>query len=52
VTRPIEQLDVPLTALQQQITDLVARQNEQRANESAARLRTLLAPTTAPEEAS
>ena len=35
----IERADVPLSTLQQQITDLVARQNEQRAEESAARLR-------------
>lgn len=31
--------DVPLPKLQQQLADLVARQNEQRAEESAARLR-------------
>lgn len=36
---PITCADVPLPKLQQQIADLVARQNEQRAEESAARLR-------------
>jgi hypothetical protein len=53
VTRPIDDLNVPLPRLQQQIADLVARQNEQRATESAARLRALLAPNqTTPKEAS
>jgi hypothetical protein len=50
VTRPIDDLDVPLPALKERIADLVTRQDEQRANESAARLQALLAPTT-PEEA-
>ncbi|MFC8983895.1 hypothetical protein [Streptomyces sp. NPDC057115] len=54
MTRPISDLDVPLPVLRQQITDLVARQREQRAEQSAERLRNLLAPTTNPiaEEAS
>jgi hypothetical protein len=53
VTRPISHLDVPLPRLKQQIADLVARQNEQRAETSAARLRAFLAPTpTTPKETS
>lgn len=39
MTRPIRDLDVSPERLEQQIADLVARQNEQRAEESAARLR-------------
>ncbi|MFF9118355.1 hypothetical protein ACF09Y_22595 [Streptomyces massasporeus] len=50
VTRPIGDLDVPLTALQRQIADLVARQREQQAEASAERLRQILAPTTDPAE--
>ncbi|MFJ4785060.1 hypothetical protein [Streptomyces sp. NPDC088794] len=53
MTRPISDLDVPLPRLEQQIRDLVARQNEQRADASADRLRNFLTPTdthTAPEE--
>lgn len=45
MTRPIADLDVPLPVLARQVRELVARQNEQRAEESAARLRALLAPT-------
>lgn len=48
MTRPIDQLDVPLTVLQRQIRDLVARQREQGvglADRSAQRLTALLAPT-------
>jgi hypothetical protein len=48
MTRPISDLDVPLSTLQQQIADLVTRQREQRANRSAERLRNFLAPTTEP----
>ncbi|MFF7329740.1 hypothetical protein [Streptomyces sp. NPDC008150] len=55
MTRPIADLDVPLTTLQKQIADLVARQQAavktQHAEASAARLRNLLAPTTNAEEA-
>lgn len=52
MTRPIADLDVPLPVLRQEITDLVRRQREQRADQSAERLRAFLAsiPTT-PEEA-
>ncbi|MCX4232109.1 hypothetical protein [Streptomyces ortus] len=39
MTRPIRDLDTPLDRLEQQVADLVARQNEQRADESAERLR-------------
>ncbi|MFJ9633700.1 hypothetical protein ACIRU8_39010 [Streptomyces sp. NPDC101175] len=42
MARPIEDLDVPLPVL---IAELVARQNEQRAEESAQRLRQLLTPS-------
>ena len=45
MTRPISDLDVPLPTLREQITALVARQREQRAEQSAERLRNLLAPT-------
>jgi hypothetical protein len=45
VTRPIAHLDVPLPTLRARIAALVARQGEQRAEESAARLRALPAPT-------
>ncbi|MFF0166728.1 hypothetical protein [Streptomyces prasinus] len=51
MTRPISDLDVPLPTLRQQVADLVARQNEQReqrAEQSAERLRNFLAPTTNP----
>jgi len=50
VTRPISDLDVPLPTILDQIADLVARQREQRAEQSAERLRNLLAPTTNPAE--
>ncbi|MFD4596806.1 hypothetical protein ACFWPQ_02110 [Streptomyces sp. NPDC058464] len=43
MTRPISDLDVPLTVLRQQIRALIARQ---RADASATRLRAFLAPTT------
>ncbi|WP_020135124.1 hypothetical protein [Streptomyces sp. 351MFTsu5.1] len=46
----IEAADVPSTRLKQQMNDLVARQREQLAEASAARLRAFLAPTTTPEE--
>ncbi|MFJ6559893.1 hypothetical protein ACIQMV_08430 [Streptomyces sp. NPDC091412] len=45
MTRPISDLDVPLPTLRDRIAALVARQNAQRANRSAARLRNLPAPT-------
>ena len=49
----MSRLDVPRDVLAQQVAALVARQREQRAEESANRLRTLLAPTnTTPEEVS
>jgi len=55
VTRPIRDLDVPATRLQQEIRLLVARQRKQRtglADRSAQRLQTVIAPTTpTPEEA-
>lgn len=55
MTRPIEDLDVPLTHLRQQIRDLVARQRAQGtglADRSAQRLQAVIAPTTpTPEEA-
>jgi len=55
VTVDMSRLDVPAARLEQQIRDLIARQDEQRAEESADRLRNLLAPTTpnntTPEEA-
>lgn len=54
MTRPIRDLDVPATRLQQEIRDLVARQREQRvglADRSAQRLQAVIAPTTTtPEE--
>lgn len=51
MTRPIADLDVPRTDLEQQVAALVARQREQAAEESAARLRAFLAPThTTPKE--
>lgn len=47
----MSRMDVPHTVLERQMAALVRRQREQRAEESAARLRTLLAPTnTTPEE--
>ncbi|MFD5910305.1 hypothetical protein ACFWHL_16460 [Streptomyces massasporeus] len=46
MARPISHLDVPLTALEQQVADLVVRQREQQAEASAERLRQILAPTT------
>lgn len=53
MTRPIEQLDVPLPTLRQRIAVLVQRQREQSTDQSAERLRAFLAPTpTTPEEAS
>lgn len=48
MTRPISDLDVPLTHLQRQLRDLVGRQRKQstsRATRSAERLQTVLAPT-------
>jgi hypothetical protein len=45
MTRPIRDLDMPLTVLRQQIRELVARQKEQRTEASAARWRAFLAPT-------
>lgn len=52
--RPIADLDVPLTILQQRLRDLVARQRVQGADlaaRSAARLTAVLAPTpTTPEK--
>lgn len=51
MTRPIRDLDVPLTVLQQQMRALVARRREQAAGRSAERLAAVLAPThTTPEE--
>jgi len=51
VTRPIADLDVPRTDLERQLRELVARQREQAAEQSANRLRAFLAPTrTTPEE--
>ena len=54
MTRPIADLDVPLTVLRQQLRDLVARQRKQTAglaDRSGARLTAVLAPTPAtPEE--
>lgn len=46
MTRPISDLDVPLPVLAEQMAALVARQREQAAEQSAARLRSFLAPTT------
>ncbi len=46
----IEAADVPSTRLERQVRDLVARQREQCAEASAARLQAFLAPTTTPEE--
>jgi len=56
MTRPIADLDVPLPTLREQIATLVERQNPDRAERSAERLRALLATTdthdtTTPEEA-
>lgn len=45
MTRPIADLDVPLPVLARQVRELVARQNEQRTEESAQRLRQLLTPS-------
>ncbi|MFJ6729455.1 hypothetical protein ACIQPQ_31585 [Streptomyces sp. NPDC091281] len=45
MTRPIADLDVPLPTLREQIRDLVARQREAAAEQSARRLQQLLAPT-------
>ncbi len=45
MTRPIADLDVPLPTLREQIAALVTRQNPDRAERSAARLRSLLAPS-------
>lgn len=54
MTRPIADLDVPLTDLKRQLRELVARQREQQADlvdRSAARLTAALAPTpTTPQE--
>lgn len=56
MTRPIADLDVPLTTLQRELRALVARQRAQRtglADRSAQRLTAVLAPTqpnTTPEE--
>lgn len=56
MTRPIADLDVSRDELEQQVADLVARQREQAAERSAARLRAFFAATTpthtTPEEAS
>ncbi|NUP38946.1 MAG: hypothetical protein HOY76_18505 [Streptomyces sp.] len=59
MTRPISDLDVPATRLEQQIRDLVARQRAEQAatDRAATRWRAFLAPAdtqtdTAPEEAS
>lgn len=52
MTRPISDLDVPLTVLRRQIRELVARQREQQtplADRSSQRLTTVLAPTTPKE---
>ncbi|MFB7736249.1 hypothetical protein ACFC08_18050 [Streptomyces sp. NPDC056112] len=45
MTRPIADVDVPLPTLREEIAALVVRQNAQRAERSAERLRNLLAPT-------
>jgi hypothetical protein len=45
VTRPISDLDVPLPTLREEIAALVARQNQQRADRSADRLKAFIAPT-------
>lgn len=45
MTRPIRDLDVPLPTLRERIAALVARQNPNRAERSAERLRSLLAPS-------
>ena len=53
MTRPIEDLDVPASRLEQRIRELAARQRKDRAEESAARLRAFLATAqsnTTPEE--
>lgn len=54
MTRPIRDLDVPLTKLQREIHDLVARQRAQSiglADRSAQRLKAVIAPTpSTPEE--
>ena len=52
MTRHISDLDVPRTVLEQQLRELVARQRREvagLADRSAARLQTVLAPTTQPE---
>jgi hypothetical protein len=54
VTRPISDLDVPLTTLQAELRALAARQRRQPtplAVRSAQRLQTVLAPTTQPDTA-
>ncbi|GGV36581.1 hypothetical protein GCM10010293_39920 [Streptomyces griseoflavus] len=50
MTRRIADLDVPLSTLQEQVADLVARQREEQADRSAKRLREFLAPTTIEED--
>jgi hypothetical protein len=52
VTRPISDLDVPLTTLQAELRALVTRQRQQLVgptDRSAQRLQTVLAPTTQPD---
>lgn len=52
MTRPIADLDVPASRLEQQIRALVARQRAQGTglvDRSAERLQTVLAPTTQPD---
>lgn len=46
MTRPIADLDVSRDELEQQVADLVARQREQAAEKSAARLWAFFAATT------
>lgn len=48
MTRPIRDLDVTRDRLERQVREAVARQREQRAEESAQRLRGLLAPSADP----
>lgn len=50
--RPIAELDVPRDVLEQKVADLVARQREQRAEESATRTARLAPTNTTPEEGS
>jgi hypothetical protein len=47
----MSRMDVPRTVLEQQIAELVVRQNDQRAEESAARLRAFFAPNDTQPEA-